>query len=143
MNKVILMGRLTNDPEVRTSANENATKVARFTLAINRRDGNADFIQIVAFGKLAETVEKYLAKGRRVLISGRIQTGSYTKDDMKFYTVDVIADEMEFADGKKADNANAANTAPAPTPANTGNATPDMPFMNIPDGIDEEAEFAQ
>ncbi len=137
MNKVMLMGRLTNDPEVRYSQEENAAAVARFTLAVNRRDGNADFIQIVAFGKLAETIEKYLSKGRRVLIAGRIQTGSYTnRDGQKVYTVDVIADEMEFADGKKADNA--AN--PVPTPAHTDNdipaATPG--FMNIPDGIDEE-----
>ena len=104
MNKVILMGRLTRDPDVRYSNGEQATAVARFTLAVDRRvarrDGEqtADFIGCVAFGRTAEFVEKYFRQGMRMVISGRIQTGSYTnRDGQKVYTTDVVAEEVEFA----------------------------------------------
>lgn len=98
MNKVILMGRLTRDPEVRYDTGENATAVARYTLAIDRRfkrDGeqSADFIGCVAFGKSAEFAEKYLRQGMRIVVTGRMQTGSYTnRDGQKVYTTDVVID---------------------------------------------------
>ena len=101
MNKVILMGRLTRDPEVRYSQGEQATAVARYTLAVDRRGRNqensADFIQCVAFGKAAEFAERYLHKGTKIVLTGRIQTGSYTnKDGATVYTTDVVADRVEF-----------------------------------------------
>ena len=108
MNKVILMGRLTRDPEVRYSQGENSTAIARYTLAVDRRfkrDGDqpADFIGCVAFGKLGEFAEKYLRKGTKVVVTGRIQTGSYTnKDGQKVYTTDVVVEECEFAESKNA-----------------------------------------
>ena len=104
MNKVILMGRLTRDPEVRYSQGEQATAIARYTLAVDRRfkrdgDQTADFIGCVAFGKLGEFAEKYLRKGTKVVVTGRIQTGSYTnKDGQKVYTTDVVVEECEFAE---------------------------------------------
>ena len=104
MNKVVLVGRLTRDPEVRYSQGDNATAVARYTLAVDRRfrrDGEptADFIPCVIFGRSAEFAEKYFHQGMRVSISGRIQTGSYTnKDGVKVYTTEVIVEEQEFAD---------------------------------------------
>ena len=144
MNKVILMGRLTRDPEVRYSQGENATAVARYTLAVERRfkrDGEqtADFIGCVAFGRAAEFAEKYLRKGVKVGVTGRIQTGSYTnKDGQKVYTTDVVIEEQEFAESKSA-NAEAAGSAPAGAPAPS--AAVGDGFMNIPDGIDEELPF--
>ena len=109
MNKVILMGRLTRDPEVRYSSGETATAVARFTLAVDRRfarrdsDQTADFIGCVAFGRNAEFIEKYFRQGMRVTICGRIQTGSYTnRDGQKVYTTDVVVEEQEFAESKAA-----------------------------------------
>lgn len=143
MNKVILMGRLTRDPEVRYSQGEQSTAIARYTLAVDRRgrkDGDqqtADFINCVAFGKLGEFAEKYLAKGTKIAIVGHIQTGSYTKSDgTKVYTTDVVIDECEFAESKGSnDNAGYTQTdRPAPSSAGDG-------FMNIPDGIDEELPF--
>ena len=114
MNKVILMGRLTRDPDVRYSNGEQATAVARFTLAVDRRvarrDGEqtADFIGCVAFGRTAEFVEKYFRQGMRMVISGRIQTGSYTnRDGQKVYTTDVVAEEVEFAESKATSDATA------------------------------------
>ena len=107
MNKVILMGRLTRDPDVRYSNGENATAVARFSLAVDRRfkrdgDQKADFISCVAFGKTAEFIEKYIRKGMRMTLAGRIQTGSYTnKEGNKVYTTDVFVEECEFAESKK------------------------------------------
>ena len=124
MNKTILMGRLTRDPEVRYSAGENAMAIARFTLAVNRRfrrDGeqNADFISCVAFGKTAEFIEKYITQGRQICISVRIQTGSYTnKDGQKVYTTEVVVEEVDFADSRRSDNAAPAG-APAGAPANS------------------------
>ena len=146
MNKAILVGRLTRDPEVRYSQGENATAVARYTVAVDRRfkrDGEptADFIPCVVFGRSAEFAEKYFRQGMRVSISGRIQTGSYTnKDGVKVYTTEVIVEEQEFAESRAESEANRASyqhSAPAPAPrAPAGDG-----FMNIPDGIDEELPF--
>lgn len=142
MNKVILMGRLTRDPEVRYSAGENVTAVAKYSLAVDRRfkrDGEqtADFINCVAFGRAAEFAEKYFKKGTKIVISGRIQTGSYTnKDGIKVYTTDVVVEEQDFAESKNSNtNTNNAQNAPAPNVSGTDG------FMNIPDGIDEELPF--
>lgn len=150
MNKVILMGRLTRDPEVRYSSGETATAVARFTLAVDRRfarrDGEqtADFIGCVAFGRNAEFIEKYFRQGMRVSICGRIQTGSYTnRDGQKVYTTDVVVEEQEFAESKSASDANRGGfgggyqAASAPSPMGAAGDG----FMNIPDGIDEELPF--
>ena len=147
MNKVILMGRLTRDPEVRYSQGEQATAIARYTLAVDRRfkrdgDQTADFIGCVAFGKLGEFAEKYLRKGTKVVVTGRIQTGSYTnKDGVKVYTTEVIVEEQEFAESRAEAEAYRASfqrqSAPSPAPsADAGDG-----FMNIPDGIDEELPF--
>lgn len=142
MNKVILMGRLARDPEVRYGGANN-TAVAKYSLAVPRkfkRDGDqeCDFINCVAFGKLGEFSEKYLRKGVKIAIVGRIQTGSYTnKDGQKVYTTDVVVEEQEFAESKNASAANE-NTQPdpAPSPRDLGDG-----FMSIPDGIDEELPF--
>lgn len=147
MNKVILMGRLTRDPEVRYSQGENALAIARYTLAVDRRfkregEQTADFINCVVFGKSAEFTERYFRQGMRVTISGRIQTGSYTnRDGVKVYTTEVIVEEQEFAESKNASGGSGGQsqpyrqTAPAPS-ADAGDG-----FMNIPDGIDEELPF--
>ncbi len=143
MNKVILMGRLTRDPEVRYSAGENSIAIARYTLAVDRRfkkegETTADFISCVSFGKQAEVAEKYFCQGIRIVVSGRIQTGSYTnKDGNKVYTTDVVIEEQEFAESKShADSSgNVQNNVPiTPTDANG--------FMNVPEGIDEELPFS-
>lgn len=143
MNKVILMGRLTRDPEVRYSSGDNQMAIARYSLAVDRRRGknddqpSADFINCVAFGRSAEFAEKYFHKGLKISVVGRIQTGSYTnKDGQKVYTTDVVVEEQEFAESKAA-SGNAGNSAPAgnPEPSNGDG------FMNIPDGIDEELPF--
>ncbi len=149
MNKVILMGRLTRDPEVRYSQGENATAVARYTLAVDRRfrrndgDQTADFIGCVAFGRSAEFAEKYFRQGMRIVITGRIQTGSYTnRDGQKVYTTDVVVEDQEFAESKAASEANAGRfqaAAPAPEPTPISDAGDG--FMNIPDGIAEELPF--
>ena len=147
MNKVILMGRLTRDPEVRYSQGESATAIARYTLAVDRRfnrnndENSADFIGCVAFGRSAEFAERYLRKGTKVVVTGRIQTGSYTnKDGVKVYTTEVIVEEQEFAESRAESEANRASyqhSAPAPAPS----APAGDGFMNIPDGIDEELPF--
>ena len=108
MNKVILMGRLTRDPELKYSTGERQMAIARYTLAVARKvktnDTEADFINCIAFGKSAEFVEKYFRQGQRVLIEGRLQTGSYTnKDGQKVYTTDIVVETQEFADGKNGD----------------------------------------
>ena len=145
MNKVILMGRLTRDPEVRYAQGENAMAIARFSLAVDRRRQNnadgqtADFINIVAFGRLGEFAEKYLHKGTKVALSGRIQTGSYTnKDGVKVYTTDIIAEDIEFAESKNSAGSDGgyAGAVSRPAPASAGDG-----FMNIPEGIDEELPF--
>ena len=133
MNKVILMGRLTRDPEIRYSQGERSTAVARYSLAVNRtfkRDGepDADFINCVAFGRQAEFAEKYFHQGMRVLITGHIQTGSYTnKEGQKIYTTDVAIEDQEFADSK------AGNAGIVPAAA----VSPDG-FMNLPEGVEDE-----
>ena len=146
MNKVILMGRLTRDPEVRYSQGEQATAIARYTLAVDRRvrrDGDqqtADFINCVAFGRLGEFAEKYLRKGTKIAITGRIQTGSYTKPDgTKVYTTDVVVEESECAESKSASDNHASSFTPIDRPAPSSAAGDG--FMNIPDGIDEELPF--
>ena len=145
MNKVILMGRLTRDPEVRYSSGDNQMAIARYSLAVDRRgrrDGDgqtADFINCVAFGNAAEFAEKYFHKGIKIAITGRIQTGSYTnKEGQKVYTTDVVVEEQEFAESKAASSENAGGFTPAdrPSPSSAGDG-----FMNIPDGIDEELPF--
>ncbi len=153
MNKVILMGRLTRDPDVRYSQGENATAVARFTLAVDRRfvrrDGGeqqtADFIGCVTFGKNAEFVERYFRQGMRMVLSGRIQTGSYVnRDGQKVYTTDVVAEEVEFAESKNA-SANSGGDSTGFRPAQAAASVPSPAadgFMNIPDGIDEELPFS-
>lgn len=167
MNKVILMGRLTRDPEVRYSQGPNSTAVARYTLAVDRRfsregEPSADFINCVAFNRYAEVAEKYFHQGLRVTISGRIQTGSYTnREGQKIYTTDVVVEEQEFAESKSSANQTLQNPASAypqqssistqsytetrtakqtPT-ASQGNAYGSDGFMNIPEGIDEELPF--
>ena len=145
MNKVILMGRLTRDPEVRYSAGENALAIARYTLAVDRRfrrdgEATADFISCVVFGRGAEFAEKYFHQGIRIVVSGRIQTGSYTnRDGVKVYTTEVVVEEQEFAESKNASSANTQSYQAAPAPAPSADAGDG--FMNIPDGIDEELPF--
>ena len=141
MNKVILMGRLTRDAEVRYSQGDNSLAIARFSLAVDRRykkdseEQTADFISCVAFGKTAEFFERFGKKGTKFVIEGRIQTGSYTnKDGQKVYTTDVVVESAEFAESKSATSGNA---APAPAP----NQVAGDGFMNIPDGLDEELPF--
>ena len=158
MNKVILCGRLTRDPEVRYSQGAEPMAIARYTLAVDRRrtrsndpnEQTADFISIVAFGKAGEVAEKYLKKGTKMLITGRIQTGSYTnKDGVKVYTTEVVVEDQEFAESKNnASNGGnfdySANSAPAPASAPSNDPTPAAAgdgFMNIPDGIEEELPF--
>ena len=139
MNKVILMGRLTRDPEIRYSQGERSTAVARYSLAVNRtfkRDGDpdADFINCVAFGRQAEFAEKYFHKGIRIVITGRIQTGSYTnKDGNKVYTTEVVVEEQEFAESKNASGNNGGGYQQEDRPA-PGNASADG-FMDIPTGL--------
>lgn len=143
MNKVILVGRLTRDPEVRYTQGENQTAIARYTLAVDRRfkrDGEptADFINCVVFGKSAEFAEKYFRQGLRVAISGRITTGSYTnKDGIKVYTSEVTVEDQEFAESKAESEANKTSVQQA-TQTNT---TTGGEFMNIPDDIPEELPF--
>ena len=153
MNKVILMGRLTRDPEVRYSQGERSTAVARYTLAVDRtfkRDGeaSADFIGCVAFGRSAEFAEKYFRQGTKIAVVGRIQTGSYVnKDGVKVYTTDVVVEEQEFAESKASSQNNGGGfqsnnfggyqqSRPEPSAA-AGDG-----FMNIPEGIDEELPFS-
>lgn len=134
MNKAVLMGRLTKDPDIRTS--QNGTACARYTLAVDRRrksdDQSADFISIKAFGKSAEFVDKYCKKGTKLIVTGRIETGSYTnKDGQKVYTTDVIAEDQEFAESK----ANSDNNRQESANNSMGG------FINIPDGAEEELPF--
>lgn len=141
MNKVILMGRLTKDPEVRYTQSENSTAIASFTVAVDRRfksgEQTTDFINCIAFGKLGEHVEKYYRKGMKTALTGRIQVRNYTnRDGQKVYVTEVVAEEMEFAESKasqqKSGDAAKANKSGDPLDG----------FMNIPDGIDESLPFA-
>lgn len=138
MNKVILMGRLTRDPDVRWTQGPEQSAVARYTLAVDRRfqkEGGetADFIGCVAFGRQAEFAEKYLRQGTKIAITGRIQTGSYTnREGRKVYTTDVVVEEQEFAESKNAEHPREQGAAPQA----------DMDgFMTIPDGVDEDIPF--
>ena len=145
MNKVILMGRLTRDPEVRYTQGERSMAVARYTLAVDRRrrTGNgdnqtADFIQCVAFDRAGEFAEKYFHQGIKVLVTGRIQTGSYTnRDGQKVYTTDVIVEDQEFAESKNA-SASSMSGGPAPAERPAPAAAIGDGFMNIPDGVEDE-----
>ena len=147
MNKVILMGRLTRDPEVRYSAGENALAIARYTLAVDRRfrrdgEASADFISCVSFGRTAEFAEKYFRQGLKIAVTGRIQTGSYTnREGQKVYTTEVVVEDQEFAESRAESEANRSSfqSSPAPGPAPSIDAGDG--FMNIPDGIDEELPF--
>lgn len=145
MNKVILMGRLTRDPDVRYSQSaDGSMAVARYTLAVDRRrarsndpnEQTADFISCVAFGRAGEFAEKYLHQGTKLVVSGRIQTGSYTnKDGQRVYTTDVVVEEQEFAESKSSAASNeAAYTPSRPAPS----AAAGEGFMNIPDGVEDE-----
>lgn len=139
MNKVILMGRLTRDPDVKYTTGDNAMAIARYTLAVDRKykkDGEqtADFIGCVAFGKAGEFAEKFLHRGTKVVITGRIQTGSYTnRDGQKVYTTDVVVEDHEFAESKNASNG-------ATSPATPNNQRDDS-FMNVPDDSEENLPF--
>lgn len=142
MNKVILIGRLTRDPEVRYT--DSGTSIARFTLATDRkfkREGepDADFISCVSFGKSAEFAEKYFKQGTKIAITGRIQTGSYTnKDGQKVYTTDVVIEEQEFAESKSSGSDSGYQQSQRPVPSQAiGDG-----FINIPDGLDEELPFS-
>ena len=144
MNKVILMGRLTREPEVRYSQGASQTAVARFSLAVDRRfkregEPTADFFDCTAFGRQAEFIERYLHKGVKVVVCGSIQNNNYTnRDGQMVYSVRVMVDEVEFAESKNASGASEGGyTAPARTP----NTSFSDGFMNIPDGIDEELPF--
>lgn len=153
MNRAILMGRLTRDPELRYSQGERTMAIARYTLAVDRRgrrnqDGNeqtADFIPCVAFDRAGEFAEKYFRQGMRVLVSGRIQTGSYiNRDGQKVYTTEIIVDDQEFADSKgaAADMGGYGNNYQQPAPAPAERPAPASAigdgFMNIPDGVEDE-----
>lgn len=169
MNKVVLMGRLTRDPEVRYTQGENSMCIARYTLAVDRRfsrnnnnDGqNADFIPCVAFGKAGEHAEKYYRKGIKVAVSGRIQTGSYTnRDGVKVYTTEVIVEDQEFAESRNASQQGGGSSYSGGNSYGSGSSYGGGNnsygggqsgsaqssgsidgFMNIPDGIDEELPF--
>ena len=151
MNVVVLVGRLTRDPDIRQSQGESQTVVARYTLAVDRRfsrnnaEQTADFISMVSFGKTAEFIEKYVHKGTKLVVRGRIQTGSYTnKDGQKVYTTDVVGEDVEFAESKKAsdgyDGGSSYNSA-ALESSGSGSVVDDG-FINVPDGINEELPFA-
>lgn len=146
MNKVILMGRLTRDPEVRYRQTAEPVAIARYTLAVDRkfkREGEqtADFISCIALGRNAEFAEKYLRKGIKIVVTGRIQTGSYTnKDGQKVYTTDVVIEEQEFAESKGSGESNREERDRAAMQAE-GYGDAGDGFMNIPDGIDEELPF--
>ena len=151
MNKVILCGRLTRDPNVTYSQGERQMAIARYTLAVDRRgrrqegqEQSADFIQCVCFDRNAEFAEKYLKQGTKIIVTGRIQTGSYTnREGQRVYTTDVVVEEQEFAESKNSGNANTGSTfagnfqqsesRPEAAPADAGDG-----FMNIPDGVEDE-----
>lgn len=147
MNKVILMGRLTRDPEVRYSQGENSLAIANYTLAVDRRfkrdgEATADFINCVAFGKLAEHAERYYRQGMKVALTGRIQTRNYTnRDGVKVYVTEVVVEESEFAESKAVSDANARNySSGAPTSASHSASSADVGagFMNMPEGSDRD-----
>lgn len=142
MNKVILMGRLTRDPEVRVSTGERQTTIGRFSIAVDRRfkregQPEADFFNCTTFGKQAEFVERYLHKGTKVVVVGSVQNDNYTnKDGQQVYSVQIMVDEIEFAESKNASDGSGSTYQPAQP--STGNAND---FMNIPDGVVEDLPF--
>ncbi|MDY5976272.1 MAG: single-stranded DNA-binding protein [Anaerovoracaceae bacterium] len=137
MNKVILMGRLTRDPDIKYTQGEKSMAIARYTLAVDRRgrkegETSADFISCVAFDRAAEFAEKYFHQGTKVVVTGRIQTGSYTnKDGQKVYTTDIVVEDQEFAESKAAGQSR-------PEPSST---SPADGFLNIPPGMEEGLPF--
>ena len=137
MNKVIEIGRLVREPEIRYSHGENTTCIARYTLAVDRKfkqegQPTADFINCIAFGKLGEFAEKYLHKGVKIAVTGRIQTGSYTnKDGQKVYTTDVVVEEQEFCESKSSNQSQ----------GNDRSQTSSDDFMSIPDGVEDGLPF--
>ena len=139
MNKVILMGRLTRDPEVRVSTGNGNTVIGRFSIAVDRRfkkegQAEADFFNCTTFGKQAEFVEKYLHKGTKVVVVGSVQNDNYTnKEGQQVYSVQIMVDEVEFAESKNSSNQN--------TPAGVSAPVQNDGFLNIPDGIEEELPF--
>lgn len=149
MNKVIMMGRLTRDPEMRYSQGENAVAVARFSIAVDRRfrregESNVDFFNCTAFGKQAGFVEKYLRKGIRIVLCGHLQNNNYTnKEGQLVYSIQVMVDEIEFAESKSKEEKGRADAAHGNVAANGYNAGGfnGDGFMNIPDGVDEELPF--
>ena len=140
MNKVHLCGRLTRDPRISYTSGSKSTCVAKYTLAVERTykkgDQTADFPQCIAFGKPAEIAEKYIKKGMKIIVHGRIQTSSYTaKDGTKVYNTDVIVEEQEFVESKSAQQESKPSASePAPAPVN-------QPWMTVPDGIESELPF--
>ena len=148
MNKVILMGRLTRDPEVRYSQGANSTAVARYSIAVDRRfkregEPDADFFNCTVFGKGAEFAEKYLKQGTKIVVSGHVENDNYTnKDGQKVYGTRILVEEQEFAESKNASAGNTGNSGfggnanPVPAASSAGDG-----FMNIPDGVDEELPF--
>lgn len=142
MNKWIGMGRLVRDPEVRYTQGQDAKAISKFTIACDRRfkkenEPSADFISCVAFGKVAEFIEKYVKKGTKVVVEGRWQTGSYKdKEGKKVYTNDCIVESCEFAESKKDSSSSDTSQTPPPTPSDVGDG-----FMNIPDNISAELPF--
>ena len=141
MNKVILMGRLTRDPEVRVSTGEKQTNIGRFSIAVDRRfkregQPDADFFNCTCFGKQAEFIEKYLHKGTKVVVVGSVQTDNYTKQDgSQVYSVQIMVDEIEFAESKNSSEGSGAGYQPAQPSAGAND------FRNIPEGIVEELPF--
>lgn len=148
MNKVILMGRLTRDPEVRYTQGGEAMAIARYTLAVDRRfkrdsENTADFISCVAFGKTGEFAEKYLKKGTKIVVTGRIQTGSYTnKDGAKVYTTDVVVEEHEFAESKAAaSTSNFSHSVDNAGELGSPQEAMADDFMNIPNDVEDTLPF--
>ena len=145
MNKVILIGRVVRDPEVRYSQGAEPMAIARYSLAVPRKfkqegQPDCDFISCIAFGKLGEFAEKYLRQGIKIAVTGRIQTGSYTnKDGVKVYTTEVVVEEQEFAESKSSSDANAGSYQPQDRPAPQGAGAEG--FMSIPDGIENDLPF--
>ena len=140
MNKIILLGRLTRDPEIRYSQGENSMAIARFTLAVNRRykrqgEPEADFFNCTAFGKQAEFVQNYLKQASKILLSGRVQNDNYTnKEGQKVYSVQIMVEELEFAESKGNSDSGTQQQATPQTETNG--------FMTIPEGLEEELPFA-
>ena len=143
MNKVILVGRLTRDPEVRHPQNDSQAAVARYTLAVDRKfkrdnEPTADFIPCVVFGRSGEFAEKYFHQGMRISVSGRIQTGSYTnKDGVRVYTTEIIVEEQEFAESRAESEANRSGQQPTKPEEKVD----ENGFMNISEGLEEELPF--